>query len=217
MRGRPAASMSKVRWPRTLGKGRGRWDMEVAWARGPRGVSCSRPWLMLLSTTLVLMRPRVGVGPWAEVVASWGCIDFNLALNQQGAPQGLSWTWLQKGCRGVQGKGSELGWAPSTDQRWNSLRQKWRHWLKVLQRAHGRAGIQIGAYISPCVTSPISYCLPYDRPINRETSCWGKGLTTFFGKPADRWRWWTSVPKNHPARVRIQASWCPNPLGLGSP
>ena len=61
--------------------------------------------------------------------------------------------------------------------------------------------------------SSSSYCLLQDRPLNRETSCWGKEEWLF--QKASRRRRWTSVPKNPLTWVRIQASFILKGEGRG--
>ena len=50
---------------------------------------------------------------------------------------------------------------------------------------------------------PNLYCLLHDRPVSRETVCWGQGIVNVFGKPADGE---DGVPKNHLPWDSIHAS-----------
>ena len=50
---------------------------------------------------------------------------------------------------------------------------------------------------------PNLYCLLHDRPVSRETVCWGQGIVNVFGKPAYGEG---GVPKNHLPWDSIHAS-----------
>ena len=52
--------------------------------------------------------------------------------------------------------------------------------------------------------SPSSYCSPQARPVNWETSCWGKN-SIFTRKASQPRRQWSCFPKNHGSGLRILA------------
>ena len=62
--------------------------------------------------------------------------------------------------------------------------------------------ILVKATVLPSLSS---YCSPHNRPINRKTNCWGQGIETLFGKPADR-EVVNECPREPSYQVRIWAS-----------
>ena len=63
--------------------------------------------------------------------------------------------------------------------------------------------------------SPSSYCLLRDRPTDQETVV-GARIRDFIWKAGRLRRWWTHVPKNHLAWVRIQGSFIIKGKGVKS-
>ena len=89
------------------------------------------------------------------------------------------------------------------------LRPKWFLSFLIRWDRVTLSGISNPTYAQLLLTmllSPNSFCLPHNRPINLEKSCWDKGLNNFIQKASRLRRWQTNVLENHLTPVRIQAS-----------
>ena len=73
-----------------------------------------------------------------------------------------------------------------------------------------------GAGFEPILSLSLgSHCLSHNSPISQETTA-GAGNSDFIWEDSKPRRWWTHVPKNHLAWIRIQASFILKREGIKS-